>query len=162
MDGLRGWQKEMPMAAFKTEKDLKQWAIGCDKDIGGFSEAELTWNPEGTAKFHGDISLDLPANREIKQSGYAAIRTKVRTGMLQQELECGTDVHTIQQKEQTMFGTPCWDTSLFRYLALHVKGDKRKYFVNIQTDGVVKTDLFQHRLFLRTPGQWETVMVSGC
>lgn len=59
-----------------------------------------------------------------------------------------------------MFGTPCWDTSLFRYLALHVKGDKRKYFVNIQTDGVVKTDLFQHRLFLRTPGEWETVMVN--
>ncbi|CAO3621195.1 unnamed protein product [Mucor hiemalis] len=139
MDGLRGWQKEMPMAAFKTEKDLKQWAIGCDKDIGGFSEAELDFNPEGTGRFHGNISLNLPANREIKQSGYAAIRTK--------------------QKEQTMFGTPCWDTSLFRYLALHVKGDKRKYFVNIQTDGVVKTDLFQHRLFLRTPGEWETVMI---
>jgi NADH dehydrogenase [ubiquinone] 1 alpha subcomplex assembly factor 1 len=58
-----------------------------------------------------------------------------------------------------MFGTPCWDTSLFRYLALHVKGDDRKYFVNIQTDGVVKTDLFQHRLFLKTPGEWETVMI---
>lgn len=140
MDGLRGWQKELPMATLKTEKDLQQWAIGCDKDIGGFSEASLDATSEGTARFHGNISLDLPANQEIKQSGYAAIRTIPRA--------------------QTLFGTPCWDTSLFRYLALHVKGDKRKYFVNIQTDGVVKTDLFQHRLFLRTPGQWETVMVS--
>ncbi|GAA5811140.1 hypothetical protein MFLAVUS_004569 [Mucor flavus] len=139
MDGLRGWQKEMPMAALKSEKDLLQWAVGCDKDIGGFSTANLEMTPEGVGKFYGEISLELPANREIKQSGYAAMRTK--------------------PKDQTMFGTPCWDTSLFRYLALHVKGDKRKYFVNIQTDGVVKTDLFQHRLFLRTPGQWETVMI---
>ncbi|RCI02937.1 hypothetical protein CU098_004345 [Rhizopus stolonifer] len=139
MDGLRGWQKEMPMAALKTEKDKQHWAIGCDKDIGGFSEAHLDITPEGTGRFHGIISLELPSNREIKQSGYAAIRTKPR--------------------DQTLFGTPCFDTSLFRYLALHVKGDRRKYFVNIQTDGVVKTDLFQHRLFLRTPGQWETVMI---
>jgi NADH dehydrogenase [ubiquinone] 1 alpha subcomplex assembly factor 1 len=129
----------MPMAALNTKKDLSHWALGCDKDIGGFSEAHIDLTPEDTGRFHGTISLELPANREIKQSGYAAIRTK--------------------QKEQSLFGTPCWDTSLFRYLALHVKGDKRKYFVNIQTDGVVKTDLFQHRLFLRTPGQWETVMV---
>ena len=59
-----------------------------------------------------------------------------------------------------MWGTPCWDTSLFRYLALRVRGDNRKYFVNIQTDTYFQTDLFQHRLFLRTPGQWETVMVN--
>lgn len=140
MDGLKGWQKELPMVSFKTEKDLESWAVGCDKDIGGFSEAKLEITPEGHGRFHGNLSLELPAdNKEIQQSGYAAIRTK--------------------PKDQTLFGTPCWDTSLFRYLALHVKGDKRKYFVNIQTDGVVKTDLFQHRLFLRTPGEWETVMV---
>ncbi|OBZ80600.1 Complex I intermediate-associated protein 30, mitochondrial, partial [Choanephora cucurbitarum] len=138
LDGLRGWQKEMPIASLKTEKDRQQWAIGCDKDIGGFSEAELDV-VDGVGRFHGKISLDLPTNQDIKQSGYAAIRTKPR--------------------DQTLFGTPCFDTSLFRYLALRVKGDERKYFVNIQTDGVVKTDLFQHRLFLRTPGQWETVMI---
>ncbi|KAI9485460.1 MAG: complex I intermediate-associated protein 30-domain-containing protein [Benjaminiella poitrasii] len=139
MDGLRGWQKEMPMASLMSLKDLDAWAIGCDKDIGGFSDAHLDL-VDGHGRFHGNLSLDLPAdNKEIKHCGYAAIRTKV--------------------KSQTLFGTPCWDTSLFRYLALHVKGDRRKYFVNIQTDGVVKTDLFQHRLFLRTPGQWETVMI---
>ncbi|CAO3596639.1 unnamed protein product [Absidia cylindrospora] len=76
---------------------------------------------------------------QIQQSGYAAIRSKARAS--------------------SMFGTPCWDTSLFRYLALRVRGDERKYFVNIQTDGVIQTDLYQHRLFLRTPGQWETVMI---
>ncbi|EIE83446.1 hypothetical protein G6F46_003788 [Rhizopus delemar] len=139
MDGLKGWQKEMPLASLNTKNDLSGWVTGCDKDIGGFSEAHLEITPEGTGKFHGNISLELPADPEIKQSGYAALRTK--------------------QREQTLFGTPCWDTTLFRYLALRVKGDNRRYFVNIQTDGVVKTDLFQHRLFLHTPGKWETVMI---
>lgn len=77
MEGLAGWKKEMPMASLKTEKDLKEWAIGCDKDIGGFSEASLELTPEQVGQFHGSISLELPVNREIKQSGYAAIRTKV-------------------------------------------------------------------------------------
>ncbi|KAI8967997.1 complex I intermediate-associated protein 30-domain-containing protein [Mycotypha africana] len=139
MEGLREWQKESLMVALNSKADLDKWAIGCDKDIGGFSEAKLEITAEGKGKFSGNISLDLPLDKEIKQSGYAAIRTKPR--------------------KDTLFGTPCWDTSLFRYLALHVKGDNRKYFVNIQTDGVVKTDLYQHRLFLRTPGQWETVLI---
>ncbi|KAI9032829.1 complex I intermediate-associated protein 30-domain-containing protein [Phycomyces nitens] len=139
MEGLQGWQKELPMTTLNSKKDLAQWAIGCDKDIGGFTEVSLDITPENTGLFHGNLSLELPANREIQHSGYAAIRSKV--------------------KPSSMFGTPCWDTSLFRYLGLRVKGDNRKYFVNIQTDGVIQTDLHQHRLFLRTPGQWETVMI---
>lgn len=106
----------------------------------GFSEAKLEITPEGVGKFSGNLSLELPANTEIQQSGYAAIRSKVRPS--------------------SMFGTPCFDTTLFRYLALRVRGDHRKYFVNIQTDGVIQTDLYQHRLFLRNPGEWQTVMVS--
>ncbi|KAI8338257.1 NADH:ubiquinone oxidoreductase intermediate-associated protein 30 [Chlamydoabsidia padenii] len=139
MDGLQGWQQELPMLSLKTKQDLNAWAIGCDKDIGGFSEASLNLTSDNVARFHGHLSLDLPANPEIQQSGYAAIRSKARAS--------------------SMFGTPCWDTSLFRYLALRVRGDDRKYFVNIQTDGVIQTDLYQHRLFLRTPGEWETVMI---
>ncbi|KAI8092962.1 complex I intermediate-associated protein 30-domain-containing protein [Halteromyces radiatus] len=139
MDGLQGWQKELPMLTLQNKADLDAWAIGCDKDIGGFSEASLEITPHNTGRFYGYLSLDLPVNPEIQQSGYAAIRSKARAS--------------------SMFGTPCWDTSLFRYLALRVKGDDRKYFVNIQTDGVIQTDLYQHRLFLKTPGQWETVMI---
>lgn len=77
MDGLKGWQKEMPLASLNTKNDLSGWVTGCDKDIGGFSEAHLEITPEGTGKFHGNISLELPADPEIKQSGYAALRTKV-------------------------------------------------------------------------------------
>ncbi|KAG0168379.1 hypothetical protein DFQ30_004840 [Apophysomyces sp. BC1015] len=139
MDGLRGWQKELPMLSLKTKQDLDHWAIGCDKDIGGFSNASIEITPENTGLFHGSISLELPSNREIQQSGYAAVRSK--------------------PQPSSMFGTPCWDTSLFRYLAMRVRGDRRKYFVNIQTDGVIATDVYQHRLFLRDPGNWETVMI---
>ena len=63
--------------ALNTKQDLDQWAIGCDKDIGGFSEASLELTSQGKGKFSGNISLELPANREIVQSGYAAIRSKV-------------------------------------------------------------------------------------
>ncbi|CAO3614159.1 unnamed protein product [Cunninghamella echinulata] len=127
------------MLSLQTKKDLDLWAIGSDKDIGGFSEATLEITPQNTGRFFGNLSLELPVNPEIQQSGYAAIRSKAQPS--------------------SVFGTPCWDTSLFRYLALRVRGDNRKYFVNIQTDGVIQTDLYQHRLFLRTPGEWETVMI---
>jgi len=133
------WQREMPLISLNSQEDLKQWAIGCDRDIGGFSEAHLEITPEGKGRFYGNISLDLPSNPEIVRSGYAAIRSK--------------------QPSFTLFGTPTWDTSLYRYLGLRIKGDQRKYFVNIQTDGVVETDLYQHRLFTRHPGEWETVLI---
>lgn len=77
MEGLQGWRKELPMATLNNKADLNAWAIGSDKDIGGFSEASLDISPEGYGRFHGNLSLDLPANREIEQSGYAAVRTKV-------------------------------------------------------------------------------------
>ncbi|KAG0302082.1 hypothetical protein BGZ98_007800 [Dissophora globulifera] len=133
------WQREMPMAALRTQEDLKGWLVGCDRDIGGFSEAHLEITKNGTGRFHGQLSLDLPENESVEKSGYAGIRTKTRAG--------------------SIFGTPVWDTCLFEYLSLRVKGDERKYFVNLQTDGVVPTDLYQHRLFLKTPGEWETVLI---
>ncbi|KAI7819830.1 NADH:ubiquinone oxidoreductase intermediate-associated protein 30 [Gamsiella multidivaricata] len=136
------WKREMPMAALRTQEDLKGWLVGCDKDIGGFSEAHLEITKNGTGKssrFYGHLSLDLPENEDVEKSGYAGIRTKTRPG--------------------SVFGTPVWDTCLYEYLSLRVKGDERKYFVNLQTDGVVPTDLYQHRLFLKTPGEWETVLI---
>lgn len=127
------------MATLKSPEDLKGWLVGCDKDIGGFSEAHLEVTKNGTGRFYGQLSLDLPNNEDVEKSGYAGIRTKTKPG--------------------SIFGTPVWDTCLFDYLALKVKGDERKYFVNIQTDGFLPTDLYQHRLFLKTPGEWETVLI---
>ena len=58
------------------------------------------------------------------------------------------------------------DLSHHRYLALRVRagGDPKTrtgYFVNLQTDGPVQTDLWQHRLFLRGNGEWEDVYVRS-
>ena len=58
------------------------------------------------------------------------------------------------------------DVSGYDYLALHLRvaGDPRthnSYFVNIQTDGPISTDLWQHRLyFRRQDNTWENVFVS--
>lgn len=60
------------------------------------------------------------------------------------------------------------DLSLYDYLALRVRtsGEPRTrsaYFVNLQTDGPVPSDLWQHRLFLNEEADgktWEDVIVS--
>ncbi|CAG8529234.1 13760_t:CDS:2 [Acaulospora colombiana] len=133
------WDKEKLLLTLNSQEDLKEWVLGCDKDIGGYSNANLEITPEGVGRFSGNISLELPKNNPIiEKSGYAAIRSMDR---------------------RSLFGPVTWDTMLFRYLTIRLRGDHRKYFVNIQTDGPIPTDLYQHRLFLKKPGEWETVMI---
>ncbi|RKP22947.1 NADH:ubiquinone oxidoreductase intermediate-associated protein 30 [Syncephalis pseudoplumigaleata] len=132
---------EQLLFQFNKDTDLKQWIVGCDKDIGGQSTAAFELTAEGKARFHGNISLSLPLKRkEFVRSGYAAIRSR--------------------EAHHTLLGSNYWDTGIFRFLCLRVRGDRRRYMVNLQTDGVIKADLFQHRLFLRRPGQWENVLIG--
>ncbi|KAI4091680.1 MAG: hypothetical protein LQ348_000831 [Seirophora lacunosa] len=116
-----------------------------DADMGGFSKAQLDQVP-GTAsgpahmRFYGSISIDLPPNRpHIQRSGYAAWRNKDRG--------------------PTLFGKSLWDVDPYLYLALRFKSDGRKYFVNVQTESIVHTDIHQHRLYSRRPREWETVFL---
>lgn len=57
------------------------------------------------------------------------------------------------------------DVSNHQFLALKLRlgGDPRmrnSYFVNLQTDGPITTDLWQHRLyFQRNDGGWEDIFV---
>lgn len=62
-----------------------------------------------------------------------------------------------------------WNIDAYMYLALRVKSDGRKYYVNVQTDSIVETDIHQHRLYTKRhrgangpddPGEWETVMIK--
>ena len=132
-----------------------------DADMGGFSKAALTYiagnvrsgspalsEKEGLeeadepshALFKGSISNELPPNKpEIQRSGYAAFRTRDR-GV-------------------SLFGKLLWDIDPYSFLALRIKSDGRKYFVNMQTESIVPTDLHQHLLPSYTPGQWETVII---
>ncbi|KXN72103.1 CIA30-domain-containing protein [Conidiobolus coronatus NRRL 28638] len=135
-DDIIDWRKEFTLTEFKKEEDTKDWLVGCDRDIGGKSEANLVYTKNNTGLFTGFTSNHLPEHLEIKVHGYAALRTK-----------------------DDLFSDDCLDTSPFRYLLLRVKGDHRKYMVNIQTDGIIQTDIYQHRLFLKTPNQWENVLI---
>ena len=126
-----------------------------DADLGGFTQAHLDFippapdtaskpklseNPNGHVKFHGNISIELPGNKpHIQRTGYAAWRTRDRGA--------------------TVFGKSLWDIDPYAFLALRIRSDGRKYFVNIQTESIVPTDLHQHRLYARRPGEWETVLI---
>ena len=115
-------------------------------DIGGFSQVSLDYVPKTAeepahARFHGTISIELPPNRpHIQRTGYAAWRNKDRP--------------------PTIFGKALWDIDPYAFLALRVKSDGRKYFVNVQTESIVPTDIHQHRLYARRPGEWETILIN--
>ena len=115
-------------------------------DMGGFSTANLDFHPAtekepAHARFHGTISTELPRDRlNVQRTGYAAWRTK--------------------DQGRSIFGKLSWNAEAYNYLALHFKSDGRKYFINVQTDSIVPTDIHQHRLYSKTPGEWETVLIK--
>jgi NADH dehydrogenase [ubiquinone] 1 alpha subcomplex assembly factor 1 len=117
-----------------------------DADLGAFSTANLDFKPASEsepahAHFHGTISIALPPNNpEVVRTGYAGWRTL--------------------DMSRTLFGRSLWDIDPYSHIALRIKSDGRKYFVNLQTDSIVPTDLHQHRLFSKKPGQWETVLIN--
>lgn len=118
----------------------------CDDELGGFSKVNLDFVPATAtepahAYFHGSISTQLPRDRpEVQRTGYVAWRTLDR--------------------KPTIFGRSLWDIDPYTYLAMRIKSDGRKYFVNVQTESIVPTDIHQHRLYAKRPGEWETVLIQ--
>lgn len=159
--------KPFPIIRFEDEGSIDRCKVMSDGDMGGYSKASLSYFNGSSrrdqqlaeeekeqeraamiqqgeepphALFKGSISTELPPNKpDIQRSGYAGFRTRDR-GM-------------------SLFGKLLWDIDPYSYLALRVKSDGRKYFVNIQTESIVPTDLHQHLLPCFTPGQWETVII---
>lgn len=155
LEGIKGASTPYELHSFRSPESVKECKAMSDADIGGFSKAYLDWippqppssasspsdNANGHARFHGTISTELPKDRpEIQRSGYAAWRTLDRP--------------------PTIFGRSLWNIDPYVYLALRVKSDGRSYFVNVQTESVIPTDLHQHRLFAKRPGEWETVIID--
>ncbi|KAK3074899.1 hypothetical protein LTR53_002289 [Teratosphaeriaceae sp. CCFEE 6253] len=164
MEGIHSPQKPFPLMKFDGPLMPERCKVMSDQtNFGGLSRAALAYIPgaphiEGQggqgrigggeasgeepahALFKGSISTDLPPNRpEVQRSGFAAFRTRDRGWW--------------------MFGKLLWDIDPYAYLALRIKSDGRRYFVNIQTESIVPTDLHQHLLPCYTPGQWETVTI---
>ncbi|EPE31922.1 Galactose-binding protein [Glarea lozoyensis ATCC 20868] len=138
---------------FHEPSSIAACKVMSDKDIGGFSASHLDYippvttasspsqNPHGHAKFHGNISIELPKDRpDVQRTGFAAWRT--------------------HDRPPTIFGKSLWNVDVYAFLALRIKSDGRKYFVNLQTESIVPTDIHQHRLYARRPGEWETVLIK--
>lgn len=136
----------MPLIDFTSPGDREACKVMSDADIGGFSKADLDWVQASVkepphVRFHGKISIELPPNNpDVQRTGYAGWRTLDR--------------------RRTLFGKSLWDIDPYTYLAIRFKSDGRKYFVNLQTESIVPTDIHQHRLFSKTPGEWETVIIK--
>ncbi|KAK4055356.1 hypothetical protein OIO90_003194 [Microbotryomycetes sp. JL221] len=149
----------LPIVQLRTVEDLQQFALGCDEDLGGKSTVHLDLGPEGKGRLWGRLSSELQSGRRkagvIERGGYAGFRTKASDGETQPKSTLRTDASWGQRT--TMFGSQFWDTSLHDFLRLRVRssGDGMRYFVNIQTDGPVRSDLFQHRLWLPSPSSPE-------
>lgn len=151
MQGITGEFDDLEIHSFRHPSSLENIRTFSDADMGGFSKVNMDLEPflnEGGeekqyyGRFHGNISIELPPDRPmIQRSGYAAWRTI--------------------QRGRTLFGQPFWNVDPYRFLALRIKSSGSKYFINIQTDSIVETDLHQHRLFAKTPGQWEIIHVCS-
>ena len=145
-DGVRVPDIPFPLIDFKQPSSLEEIKIMSDEDLGGFSTVNIEHHPKTAShpahmRWYGTISTDLPRNRpDVQRTGYAAWRNRDRPG--------------------TILGRALWNVDPFRYLAMKVKSDGRKYFVNVQTESLVPTDLHQHRLYAKSPGQWETVLID--
>ncbi|ATY63025.1 complex I intermediate-associated 30 [Cordyceps militaris] len=156
LEAVKGPKGPRPLYEFNDDESIRDCILMSDDLIGGSSKSQLDYTvsspttlsspatsspPPSYARFHGSISTALPSDRfKIKRTGYAAFRTPTQA--------------------PTLFGKSIWDIDPYTYLALRVKSDGRAYFVNVQTEGVEPTDLHQHRLFAKRPGQWETVLIK--
>lgn len=143
---------------FSRPNELANILVRSDQELGGYSTAALDLvdgtdgQPTTHARFHGVLNLDLPRNRpDIVQSGYAMFRTRDKVA--------ASPLLSLFDGNAQHGSGGYWDWESYTHLRLRVKGDRRKYFVNIQAESALPTDIYQHRLFLKTPGQWETVLV---
>ncbi|KAK1995334.1 complex I intermediate-associated protein 30 [Colletotrichum falcatum] len=159
-EGIKGPSGPYLLQDFRDPGSTDDCRLLSDRDIGGFSHGALEWVPfsssstrntspqssptsstKGYARFHGRISTDLPKNDpKIQRTGYAAWRTP--------------------DQRATLLGKSVWDIDPYSYIAMRVKSDGRSYLINLQTESVEPTDLHQHRLFAKRPGEWETVFVK--
>jgi len=130
--------------SFRSPESLHHYVTGCDADIGGTSTCNLTMGADGRARFWGDMRLDVkPGYRGKIRGGYAGVRSKAR---------------------KTLFGEMEDDLSLYHYLVLRLRvgGDPRthnSYYCNVQTNSMIQTDLFQHRIWFSKPDEWEDVVI---
>lgn len=118
-----------------------------DSSLGGFSTAyfepyRASANSSLLGHFHGNLNQTLPKGQtKVKQSGWAMFKTKNRI----QDPNAQFKPFYLFKSQANFW----WDWSPFEVLHLRVMNltPDRKFMVNIQTDTMSRTDLYQHRLF---------------
>lgn len=91
MDGVNGPSRApQTLLTFHSPEDINQFALGCDKDIGGTSSAKLDFVPDegnsgtsanvkGKGRFWGEMRLGVRSDLQGRiRGGYAGFRSKVR------------------------------------------------------------------------------------
>lgn len=149
--GLAGPVPDLEIYSFRNPTTAANTKVFTDGGFGGFSVAKMESvtssgdspdEPPVYGRFSGTISIDLPKNRpDIERSGFAAWR--------------------MPDPGWTILGKALYNVEPYSFLAMRVKADQSRYFVNLQVDSMVQSDLFQHRLFAKTPGKWETLYVCA-
>ncbi|KAK5163330.1 uncharacterized protein LTR77_010703 [Saxophila tyrrhenica] len=159
MEGLHRPQKPRPLVQFTDSGSLGLCKLMSDKDIGGYSEASMSFVDgaahEDSNREQGVIGNEKQGGGEEEEPARMLFKGKISTELPPNN----PDVQRTGDRGLSLFGRLLWDIDPYNYLALRVKSDGRKYFVNIQTESIVPTDLHQHLLPTYTPGQWETVII---
>ncbi|KAJ3218895.1 hypothetical protein HDU67_003534 [Dinochytrium kinnereticum] len=164
-----GWKSDLPMFRFNSVESLQNFVVGSDADIGGFSEAYWGLTPEKTGRLL--IGIQLTGRGEGGVSPWKKLTVLVMQvyfggncrQISRKEVNCNeVDMQAYDhmfERPMTLFHRPRFDTSAFRYLAIRAKGDNRQWSVNLQTDGIYPSYLWQHRLYFEKPGEWETLLI---
>ncbi|KAF5392145.1 hypothetical protein D9757_001499 [Collybiopsis confluens] len=157
--------------SFNSQEELRQYATGCDGDIGGNSTVNLSLDESShnarigrpaTTKFWGDMRTDVkPQYQGRVRGGYAAFRNKASVVPSNKK---PLTYPNIRKPRPTLFGDILDNIEFHEYLALRLRvaGDPithNAYFVNLQTNGPITTDVWQHRLFFQRKNEWEDVFI---
>eukprot|EP00158_Paraphelidium_tribonemae_P002739 Partr_v1_DN25628_c0_g1_i1_m4435 putative complex I len=119
---------------------VRQWGIGADQELGGFSTANLSMTKDDKLKFSGTISLALKPGSEAMYSGFTAMRTR---SFLPARIFAGRTI----------------DCSKWNFVLMRIRGDHRSYSFNFKTDNTFAGDLYSCKFKFRKPYEWEDVIL---
>lgn len=141
-----------------------------DSSLGGFSTAyfepyRASADSDLIAHFHGNLNQTLPKGEtKVRSSGWAMFKTKNRI----QDPNAQFKPFYLFKSQANFW----WDWTPFEVLHLRVMNltPGRKFMVNVQTDTMSRTDLYQHRLFTNSSDNaaaeksstpvWENIFIN--
>ena len=180
----------MPLYELTNAKQIAQIATGSDTDIGGISRCHVALEQDaagkGYARFYGTVSSQIPRNASLERSGYAAFRNKSRPTLFGNESWDTSMYPYLLLRVKNNLPQPAQASGPSLRAALHAHDPSGPavpravhalglpypgvpaprtagplFFINVQTDGPVNTDLYQHRLFLDDAkgDAWQTITI---